>query len=315
MEGDAFALSAGRPEGFSAASDIVADDGVGRLEHGGGGSVVLFQFDDLHLGEVLFHVEEVGDFCAAPAVDALVIVAHHAEVAVFGGQGMNQFELGAVGVLVFVDHDELVVVPAGLQGFGMVAKQSEGQENEVVEIDGIAGLEGGFVAVADMFEHGEGIGVRTGGGLPAVVLEPAEHGEDGGGIDLVGAAGDAGEDAFHGAQLVAFVIDHEVAFVAEVMDVVPEDANAEGVEGADGGPGLASVSLPGRFGQEFANAFLHFAGGLVGEGDGEDVVRCDAFPDHVGDAEGDDSCFAGAGACEDEDRAAEGFHGLALLWV
>ena len=63
------------------------------------------------------------------------------------------------------------------------------------------------------------------------------------------------------------------------------------------------------------DAFLHFAGGLVGEGDGEDVSRRDAFGDEVGDAERDDAGLAGAGAGQDQHRAVQRFDGLALLGI
>ncbi len=52
------------------------------------------------------------------------------------------------------------------------------------------------------------------------------------------------------------------------------------------------------------DALAHLAGGLVGEGDGEDAPRGDAaLADQVGDAVRDDAGLAGAGAGEDEQRA------------
>ena len=44
-------------------------------------TVILLELDDFDLGIMLFQVEQVGDFRAAPAVNALVVIAHHAEVA------------------------------------------------------------------------------------------------------------------------------------------------------------------------------------------------------------------------------------------
>ena len=54
------------------------------------------------------------------------------------------------------------------------------------------------------------------------------------------------------------------------------------------------------------------AGGLVGEGDGEDFRRRDLLFQHVGDPAGDGAGFAGAGAGEDHDGPVERGHGLAL---
>jgi hypothetical protein len=55
---------------------VQADHLVGRAQDGAGGAVVLLQLDDLQAGEVLGQALEVLDRGAAPAVDALVVVAH-----------------------------------------------------------------------------------------------------------------------------------------------------------------------------------------------------------------------------------------------
>jgi len=68
--------------------------------------------------------------------------------------------------------------------------------------------------------------------------------------------------------------------------------------------------------EELVDALGHFAGGLVGKGDGEDGVGGYAFfLDEPGDAAGDDAGFAGAGAGEDEERPIGGFHGGTLFRI
>ena len=57
---------------------------------------------------------------------------------------------------------------------------------------------------------------------------------------------------------------------------------------------------------------LHLAGGLVGEGDGEDVAGADALLQQVGDAARDDARLAAAGAGQDEQRPFDVRDGLAL---
>ena len=50
----------------------------------------------------------------------------------------------------------------------------------------------------------------------------------------------------------------------------------------------------------------HLLGGLVGEGDGEDLVGTGVPLEHQpGDAMGDDPCLPGAGAGEDQQRAVD----------
>ena len=68
--------------------------------------------------------------------------------------------------------------------------------------------------------------------------------------------------------------------------------------------------------EQLVDALGHFAGGLVGEGDGEDGVGRDVFLlDEPGDAMGDDAGFAGAGAGEDEQGAFGGLDGGALFGI
>ena len=122
---------------------------------------------------------------------------------------------------------------------------------------------------------------------------------------LIGAAL-ADEQLFHQADLVGVRADREILLVAEFVDAAAQDADAERVEGADG------HLVGGLFADHAADAFAHFAGGLVGEGDGEDFGGRDLLFQHVGDPAGDGAGFAGARAGEDHDGAVERGHGLAL---
>ena len=94
------------------------------------------------------------------------------------------------------------------------------------------------------------------------------------------------------------------------FDVAAQHAHAEGVEGGDERLGQRGVA------EQAVDALGHLAGGLVGEGDGEDGVGGDAFfADEPGDAAGDDARFAGAGAGQDEQRAFSGLDGGALFGI
>src|ERR1035438_3800660 len=75
-------------------------DGAGRRENVLGGAVVLLQADGFGLGVVAFEVQNVPDVGAAPAIDRLVFVAHHADIAMLFRQQTHEVVLGAVGVLV-----------------------------------------------------------------------------------------------------------------------------------------------------------------------------------------------------------------------
>ena len=78
------------------------DDVVGRAQDGAGGAVVLLQLDDLERRVVVRQALQVVERGAAPAVDALVVVAHGGEAAARAHQQLHQLVLRGVGVLVFV---------------------------------------------------------------------------------------------------------------------------------------------------------------------------------------------------------------------
>ncbi len=94
------------------------------------------------------------------------------------------------------------------------------------------------------------------------------------------------------------------------FDVAAQNAHAERVECGDQRLGERRVA------EQALDALGHLAGGLVGEGDGEDGVGSDAlFLDEPGDAAGDDAGLAGAGSGEDQQRALGGFDGGALFGI
>ena len=75
------------------------------------------------------------------------------------------------------------------------------------------------------------------------------------------------------------------------------------------------LSTLNRLRQKPRDALLHFAGGLVGEGDGENIGRRHAPGNQMSDAERDDTRLAGAGPGQDQQRAVQRFDGLALLGI
>ena len=64
--------------------------------------VVLLQSDGLGAGIEFFKVENVLNGSAAEAVDALVVIAHHADVALRPGEQADQTELRHAGILILL---------------------------------------------------------------------------------------------------------------------------------------------------------------------------------------------------------------------
>jgi len=95
----------------------------------------------------------------------------------------------------------------------------------------------------------------------------------------------------------------------ELEGVIPDETVAEGMEGVDGRAGLPVRHEP-------VDPCLHLVGGLLREGQGEDLLRPRALGgDEPGDAMGDDARLAGARAGQHEQRPVAVRDGPALRAV
>lgn len=130
------------------------DNGVGGVDDDLGGTVVLFEFEEVEVGVVAAEVEDVLYVGSAEGVDALCVVAYDTDVLVAGGEFFDDEVLGVVGVLVLVDHDvaEALLV---LEEHGWeVAEEDVHVEEEVVEVHGHGVTEALVVHLVDLREHG-----------------------------------------------------------------------------------------------------------------------------------------------------------------
>ncbi len=238
------------------------------------------------------------------------------------GQGVDQLELGGVGVLEFVHHDIAIAGAAGLQRLGMLAEQAQRQQYQVIEVHRVAGAQGRFIVRADVLGHGAHTRVAENRASPAGVLAPAQYGQHRRRVGLLSLGRNPGQDFPDRAEGVGLVEDDEIALVSEPFDVLAQDARAEGVEGAEGEARVGGRAWRwGGFcgaqsaGNQLADPLLHLAGRLVGERDAQDVARGNAPLEQIRDAIGDDARLARASPGQDEDRAMEGLDGLPLLRI
>ena len=82
----------------------------------------------------MLEIQDVPDVGAAPAIDRLIFVAHHADIAVLFGQQPHQVVLRAVGVLILVDH-HVAEPPVVRLARGLVMlQQAHRFQQQVVEI-------------------------------------------------------------------------------------------------------------------------------------------------------------------------------------
>ena len=255
------------PERLSLPAPIMGDHGVGRLQNGLGGAVVLLQADDLGRWILLLKVENILDGRAPEPVDALVVVAHHAEVLIAPGQQRGQQVLEVVGVLVLVDQHiaelPLIVGPDLL----VLLQQLHGQQDDIVEVQGVGlpqaalvldvGVGGLLGAVIPRCRGNAGKFLRR--LLP--VLGPADEIEEEPGRKGFLVQIEVPNHVLHHTLGIGGVVDREAAGIAQPVDLPAENPAAGRVEGH--GPDVG-----GSVAQHRRQTVLELVGGLIGEGNG-----------------------------------------------
>ena len=231
-----------------------------------------------------------------------------------GRPGAGQPVLHDVRVLELVDQDVLeALLVAGGDGW-LRREQFQRAAQQVVEIDRRVLAQRRLIALEaarhDLLAVVAGVGAHGLGAQPLVLgaRDGAQHAP---GRVVAGIDRQLFEGALDDGDLVVVVIDDEAAGHADRLAVGAQDAGADGVEGAQ--PHAARAQVVGAAGQQRLDAGAHLAGGLVGEGDGQDAPgRHPRRAHQPGDAVGDDARLARARSGQDEQRAGGPGHGLAL---
>ena len=118
------------------------------------------------------------------------------------------------------------------------------------------------------------------------------------------------DELLHQAQLIVGIENGEIGFEARQLRVAAQHLGADGVERAQPLHALDHAA------DQRADALLHLARGLVGEGDAQHLSRPGAARgEDVGEAGGEHARLAGARAGQHQNRAIHRQHGFALLGV
>ena len=299
-----------RPELLVLPLRVVCDQLRRGLEDRPARTVVLLQADDGGVWVVGLELEDVSYVRPSPGVNALVRVAGDADVLVLDGYAVGQDVLGVVGVLILVDEDVLVTPPQHLADVRPVAKQKRHSHQKVVEVQRVVVVERLLV---------EAIGLR---GAPAetvvahfdgvllgrlhLVLGVGDHRVNASGPEYVGRQLEPLYDVLGDAELVVAIVDRVVPGKVRLGGELAKQPGAQGVEGAQQRPSRDVQGI---------DPLLHLAGGLVGEGDGQDVPGRDALLNEVGDSPRDDAGLARPGPGQDKQRAVNVRDGLSLRLV
>ena len=129
---------------------VLADDGGRRIENDLCGSVVAFELDGGGFREILLEVEDISQVGPAPLVDRLIGIADDAQVAMHFGKPADQQILRAIRVLVFIHHHESELVRVFLANVLRLFEEVDRLEQEVVEVQRGAFLQGLQVVAVDL---------------------------------------------------------------------------------------------------------------------------------------------------------------------
>ena len=123
------------PESLALPASVVLDDGVRRVEDILRGAVVLLQADRAAALVFLFKVQNIRDVRAAEFVNALVIVADDADIALFPHELLHQKILQAVRVLILVDEHITELAAVVLAHLALLLQQRDRMEKNVVKVE------------------------------------------------------------------------------------------------------------------------------------------------------------------------------------
>ena len=112
-----------RPQLFSQAPGVMADDGIRRLQNIAGGAIVLFQTEHPDRRKILFEFQDVFDLRATPPIDGLIVVPHRHELPGHASQQLEPCVLHAVGVLELIHQQITKAVAVVGQDVGVFQPQ------------------------------------------------------------------------------------------------------------------------------------------------------------------------------------------------
>ena len=251
----------------------MADDGVGRVQNVLRGAVILLQPDGAGALVLFFKAEDVADIRAAETVNALVVVAHHADIMPLVGQKTGQQVLQVVGVLILVDEDITEFVLIVRPHIRAVLQQPDGVQDDVIEVQRIGIPQFSVVKCIDFTDPDAPPIVD---GLPLldkrprrlhIVLCTGNNAQDLPGRKRLLVQRQLLENVFNDPLAIVRIVDGEAAVKAEAVNIPAQNTHTGGVE--RGRPHILRHILP----QHSAKPLLQLVGGLVGKGDGQHLPR------------------------------------------
>ena len=249
---------------------VVRNHRVGRVQNGLGGAVILFQTDNPGTGILLFKGQNVFNGGAPEAVNTLVVISNHTDVAPVAAEQAGEQILDMVGILILVNQHILEFALVVFPDLRFLLQKLYGYVENVVKIQGVVVLQPLLVGAIGFGNLGQPQVGRT----PAVlkhffrrdqpVLLAADDREHIFGWEGFVIQPHVLQNLFHLPLGIGAVVDGKAAGVAHPVDISPQNPAAGSVEGH--GP-----DVPCPIPQQGFQPLPQLSGGLIGKGDGDDV--------------------------------------------
>ena len=293
---------------------IMGDEMRRRAKDVAGGAVIALQPDHRGAGKIALEAQDVVDLGAAPAIDRLVVIADAADIVRALREQPQPEILRDIGVLILIDQYVAKAAVIIRQHIRILAQQADALEQQVAEVDRVERLQPRLIGGIELLAAAIGKGGALASGdlirrepaiLPAVDRVGEQARRPALFVDILRL-----QQLLQQADLVVGVENGEAGFQPHQLGMAAQHAHADGVEGAEPRHALH------LFADDGADALLHLARGLVGEGDGEDLRRPgEAERQDMGDAGSEDARLAGTGAGEHQHGTFRRLHRGALLRV
>src|SRR6266567_2059629 len=283
------------PERLLFALDVVLNDSTCNVQNVLRRAIIFFQPNHFRGRKVFLELQNILNVRAAPAINRLVRIADDADVLLLFSQQANQSVLKGIRVLVFVDQDVAEAIVVSVPNFRNIAQQAYRLNQQIVKIQGVI-LEQAFFVQHENARNRRAplvdvLGFRAKGfGVLASILRRADRRLHRARSQLLFIKTEIANAILREPNCVVLIVNRERAGVAGFhrLDVAAQDADAQTVKGRN-----QRRTANFQFSYESGDASAHLFGGLVGEGDGQNVARPDiALGNQISDAMRDDPGLA-----------------------
>ena len=102
LDENLFAIAPLRPKLLAASAEIVADNGICRIQNRFRRTVILLELDNRGIRHLFIEMQDIFNGCAAEFIDALVVVTDNHEIPISAGKQNRQLKLRIIGILKFI---------------------------------------------------------------------------------------------------------------------------------------------------------------------------------------------------------------------